>query len=93
MGRRFLLVGLFIIFPFAQGTMMQVAAANIMCLIYLFLQLQAMPFRDIFENYLAVTCSLSLSTVMLCTIFYKYLGLTELSEINARMSLYLHRFQ
>jgi hypothetical protein len=33
--RRFLLVGLFIIFPYQQGTIMQVAVANVTAMVYL----------------------------------------------------------
>ena len=43
MGRRFLLCGVFIIFPFQQGTIMQVAVANLTAIIYLVFQLQTMP--------------------------------------------------
>ena len=52
MGRRFFLVGLFMIFPFRQGSVMQVATANLFAIIYLVLLLQAMPYRENFHNYL-----------------------------------------
>ena len=86
MGRRFFLVGLFIIFPFRQGSVMQVATANIFALIYLVLLLQAMPYRSSFHNYLALGCSLALTVLLQCTIFYKYQSLIELPNIAARMS-------
>ena len=66
---------------------MQVAAANLAAMIYLVLQLQAMPYRDTFDNYLALSCSLSLSVMLLCTIFYKYVSFTELPTIVERMSI------
>ena len=51
------------------------------------LQLQAMPYRKSFDDYLALCCSLSLTVLLLCTIFYKYASLTELPDILARMSI------
>lgn len=39
---------------------------------------------------IALSCSMSLSVLMLCTIFYKYLSFTELPEIVARMSREQH---
>ena len=89
MGRRFLLVGLYVIWPFRQGSIMQVAFANLTAIIFLVLQLQAMPHRIMFDNYLAIACSLSLTVMLLCTIFYKYVSLTELPGIRDRMSLEL----
>ena len=71
MGRRFLLVGLFVVWPFKQGTIMQVAIANLTALLFLVLQLQVMPYRSLMDDYLALGCSLSLSVMLLCTIFYK----------------------
>ena len=38
MGRRFLLVGLFVVWPFKQGQIMQVAVANLTAIIYLVFQ-------------------------------------------------------
>ena len=89
MGRRFLLVGLYVIFPFRQGSIMQVAVANLTAVIFLVLQLEVKPYRNPFDDYLAVGCSLSLVVMLLCTIFYKYISLTELPGIRNRMSLEL----
>ena len=71
MGRRFLLVGLFVVWPFKQGTIMQVAMANLTAILFLVLQLQVMPYRSLMDDYLALGCSLSLCVMLLCTIFYK----------------------
>ena len=71
MGRRFLLVGLFVVWPFKQGTIMQVAMANLTAILFLALQLQVMPYRSLMDDYLALGCSLSLCVMLLCTIFYK----------------------
>ena len=61
MARRFLLVGLYVIWPFAQGTMMQVALASLTAIIFLVWQLQAEPFVQRLDDYLALCCSLSLT--------------------------------
>ena len=71
MGRRFLLVGLFVVWPFKQGTIMQVAMANLTAILFLALQLQVMPYRSLMDDYLALGCSLSLCVMLLCTVFYK----------------------
>ena len=75
--RRFLLVGLFITCPFHQGSVMQVATANLFAIIYLVLQLQTMPFRNVFDDYLALGCSLSLSVLLLCSIFFDHHAFLE----------------
>ena len=79
MVRRFLLVGLYVSFnkPFHQGSVMPIALANLTSIIYLALQLIAMPYKAHLDNFLAVSCSLSLTVMLLCTIFYKYTTLTE----------------
>ena len=87
--RRFLLVGLYVCLaePFHQGGVMQVALANITALLYFTMQLQVMPFKNQIDGYLALGCSLSLSVILLCIIFYKYTVLTELPAIVKRMSV------
>ena len=40
MGRRFVLVGLLVVWPFAQGSIMQLATANLVSMVYLALQVQ-----------------------------------------------------
>jgi hypothetical protein len=87
MARRFFLVGLFVVLPYRQGSVMQLATANAAALIFLVLQLQAMPHKSPIDNYIALSGSLSLSMILLCCIFYRYLSLTELPELQARMSI------
>ena len=67
MGRRFLLVGAFVALPrpFHQGSVMQVAVANVASIIYLVLQLQAAPYKNLFDNFLALGCSLIISIMLL----------------------------
>jgi hypothetical protein len=85
--RRFLLVGLYVVAPFHQGSVMQLATANITALFYLVWSLQVMPYVHTFDNFLALGCSLSLSVLLLTCIFYRYAALTELPDIIARMSI------
>ena len=66
MARRFLLVGLYVIWPFAQGTIMQVAMASLTAVIFLAVQLQAAPFVQQLDDYLALCCSLSLTVCAKC---------------------------
>lgn len=86
MGRRFILVGLLVIFPFQQGSIMQLAMANLVAIVFFCLQLQVNPYLSSFDDYLALGCSLSLSVMLLCAIVYKYAGFTDLPDIYARMS-------
>ena len=69
MGRRFLLVGAFVALPrpFHQGSVMQVAIANLVSIIYLVFQLQAAPYKKLFDNFLALGCSLIISIMLLCS--------------------------
>jgi hypothetical protein len=83
--RRFLLVGLFVVWPYDQGSIMQVAMANLTALLYLAIQLQVSPYRRRVDDHLALGCSLSLSVMLLCTIFYKYVSLIQLPSIRDRM--------
>ena len=87
MGRRFVLVGLFVVWPFRQGQVMQLATANVAALVYLVVQLHAMPYRSRFDNVLALISSMLLSMLLLCSIFYRYVSLTDLPDLQARMSI------
>lgn len=89
MARRFLLVGLFIVWPFQQGQVMQLSIASLFSIAYLLIQSQAHPYKNHFDNVLALGCSFSLSVLLLCCIFYKYLSLTELEDMQSRMSIEL----
>ena len=86
MGRRFLLVGAFVVGPYHPGSMMQLALAALTCVLYLALQEQAMPYRLPTDNFLALCCSLSLVVLFLACIFYKLATLTELRDVQDRMS-------
>ena len=65
MTRQLVLVGIFVVGPFARGSMMQLALATVFCIAYLVLQLQAMPYNRLGDDYLALACSFSLSILFL----------------------------
>ena len=81
-----MLVGVFVVGPYHPGSMMQLALAAIVCAIYLVVQEQAMPYRSLTDNYLGIGCSFLLLNLFLACIFYKVATLTELDELQARMS-------
>ena len=72
MARRFLLVGLFVVWPFRQGQVMQLGFAALMVVVYLVVQSQAVPYRNPLDNALALSCSFSLCILLICCVFYKY---------------------
>ena len=55
MGRKFLLVGLYV--TVQPGSIMQIAIGTITAAVYLMVQLQAQPYRNQSDNYLAVASS------------------------------------
>lgn len=65
---------------------MQLAVANLTSVLYFAIQLQAMPYKSLADNYLALGCSLALTVMLLCSIFYKYASLVELPGIAKRLS-------
>ena len=86
MGRRVLLVGVYVVGPYHPGSLMQLAMAAITCVLYTVFQTQSLPYRSDQDNYLAVSCSLSLVVLFIASIFYKVASLTELQDLQSRMS-------
>ena len=86
MFRRFLLVGLFVIWPYERGSLMQLASALLVCVIYLLIQQHAKPFLSLTDDYVAISSSFSLVVLFICCIYYRFSVLTELKAINDRMS-------
>jgi len=83
--RKFLLVGLFV--TVMPGTIMQISLGTIVCAVYLMVQLQASPYKNRSDDYLAVASSFSLLMVFFCSIIYKYASLTASEDLQAKMSL------
>ena len=86
MTRRLLLVGAFVVGPYHPGSLMQLAVATVTCVLFFAFQLQLMPYLSHTDNLLANGCSLSLIVIFVTSIFYKVAALTELKEIQDRMS-------
>ena len=86
MGRKFLLVGLFVWRP-AQGSITQIAVGTIVSAVYLMIQLQAQPYKNATDDYLATASSFGLLMVFICSIFFKYTSLTDTEDIQDKMSI------
>ena len=82
--RRFVLVGIFV--TVRQGSVEQLAYALLTTLLYMTLQLKVAPYRSMVDELLAMTCSLCLAVLFACCILSKYGELTELEDLQARMS-------
>ncbi|KAL3921489.1 MAG: hypothetical protein SGPRY_004887 [Prymnesium sp.] len=81
--RRFVLVGLMVLF---QDSIMQLIVATILSAIFLLLQVQVSPYRQREDDLLASVSSFCLVVVFLCATAYKYLSLTNLDDIQNKMS-------
>ena len=66
--------------------MMQLAMALLVCLAYLVMQLQSMPYRKLHDDHLACACSFSLCLMFACCVFYKLSSLTGLELLQLHMS-------
>ena len=86
MFRRFLLVGLMVL---AQGSVMQVIIGALFAAVFLLLQVQARPFESLFDDVLASAASFCLVVVFLCAIAFKYLALTQLTDIQVHACLHV----
>ena len=79
MVKRLILVGFMVLL---QGNVRQIFIATFMAGAFLLFQVQASPFRDKFDDYLASTASFSLLIIFLCAIAFKYDELTSLEEVG-----------
>ena len=84
--RRLLLVGLFTVGPYLKGSTMQVALATLVSMLYLVVQLVAMPYTCISDNFLALVSSLGLALFFITALLFKQATLTEVEEIAIKMS-------
>ena len=85
MFRRVLLVGIMVLVQ--RGTLSQLMYATVFSLVYLLLQMQAGPFVDTGDDYLANACSFSLVVVFICSSMFKITTLTENRAVVDRMSI------
>ena len=82
--KRFLLVGLMV--AVRNGEMIQLIIGTLVAAILLFIQVQAAPYIDMSDDFLAAASSFSLLIYFLCCIGFKYSALIELPGIWMRMS-------
>ena len=86
MGRKFLLVGLFVWQP-KQGSITQIVVGTIVTAVYLMIQLQARPYKHPTDDYLATASSFGLLMLFVCSIVFKYTTLTDTEDIQDKMSI------
>ena len=75
MMRKFLLVGLFVCIE--PGSITQIAMATIVTAVYLLVQLNAKPFKNPADDFLAASASFALLMLFFCSVIYKYIALTD----------------
>ena len=80
MFRRFFLVGMMSIV--LGGSLVQIVIATLFCIFYLILQLQVMPFKDLFDDYVALACTSSLTVLFFSCVVLKIGVLTDVPEVD-----------
>ena len=80
--KRFVLVGLMVL---AQGTIMQIIIGTLLSATFLLAQVQATPYRDGSDDFLASSASFGLVAIFICATAFKYMELTELEDIQSKM--------
>ena len=83
MGRKFLLVGLMVL---AQGSMRQLYLGIIFAVAFLLFQVQAAPFKEQADDFLAASASFSLAVIFVVSIAFKYAAYFDLRDIQVVMS-------
>ena len=81
---RLILVGFFVLFE--PGSLTQLALGMLTTLFFLLVQMQASPYRHIFDSYLAVSCNCSLAVFFLCCIVFKIVNFTQLDKVQGVMT-------
>jgi len=84
MARKFVLVGVFV--TFQPGSILQISVATIVCAAYLMVQLQAAPYKNQSDDYMAAACSFSLLMVFFCSILFKVDALSTDSGVQTMMT-------
>jgi hypothetical protein len=81
---RFLLVGLMVVVR--NGTMLQLVIGTLISAVFTVMQVQAAPYIEITNDYLASVTAFSLLVVFLCSSYYKYGAHFELPDVADRLS-------
>ena len=87
MARRLVLVGIFVLIQ--RGSIVQIVLGTIFSAVYLLLQMQAAPFHDTGDDYLANGASFSLVVFFICCLVFKAGSLAELEVKRRREHLSL----
>ena len=66
--RKFLLVGLFV--TIKPGSIMQIALATIVTAVFLLVQLQAKPYKNASDDYLASSASFAMLMLFVCSVLF-----------------------
>ena len=82
--RRLVLVGVFVVVK--PGSIEQLAFATFVVILYLVLQLMTSPFRSRADGFMAAACSLALTVLFNICLLYKYGALTQLEDLQERMT-------
>jgi hypothetical protein len=80
--RRFVLLGLLAFYP-THGSLAQIAIGTLLCLVYLFVQMQASPYRGIRDDYIGKVASFFLLMYFGCCFVFKVLERLERPEYVA----------
>ena len=83
--RRLLLVGLMQIMV-ESGSALQIVLGTAFSVVFLLFQVQSSPYVSLHDDHLSTSCSFALSTIFLTSIAFKYSSLTDLRDIQEKMS-------
>ena len=83
MVRKLVLVGFMLLY---QGTMLQLMLGTLLSVAYLLFQVQAKPFREISDDYLASAASLAIVVIFLTSYAFKDAEIFNLPDIQDKMA-------
>jgi hypothetical protein len=83
--RRLLLVGLFCFTP-TRGSLAQLTSGALLCIVYLFVQMQASPFKETSDDYAAKVSSFFLAMYFSCCVIFKVQEHLQQPEVQALRS-------
>ena len=81
--RRLVLVGMMVL---AQGSMMQLVVGSLLAAAFLLFQVQAAPYLEMADDFLASASSFGLVAMFICATAFKNIALTDLSDVQEKMS-------
>ena len=84
MGRKLFLVGIMV--TVERGSVTQLVVGTVFSAVYLLLQVQVGPYEDLGDDFLAAGCSFAIVVFFVCCIMFKLSTLTELDDLQRRMS-------